>query len=143
MSDDRIDVLLVEDSPLDAELTLRSLKKNNLMNKVYWAKDGVEALEILFPAEKVNENLYIKVVLLDLKLPKINGLEVLKKIRSEEKTRALPVVILTSSGESPDIKMAYELGANSYIVKPIDYNNFSEVVAKLGFYWAIINKPPN
>jgi len=136
-----IEVLLVEDNPLDAELTMRALGKHNLSNKVYWVKDGVEALEFLFSAQGPNENHHVKVVLLDLKLPKVNGLEVLEKIRSEEKTRTLPVVMLTSSGESPDVARAYALGANSYIVKPIDFKNFSEVVAKLGFYWAIINKP--
>ncbi|MBI3359477.1 MAG: response regulator [Nitrospirae bacterium] len=140
---DIIEILLVEDNPLDVELTLRALQQHNLSNKVHWAKDGVEALEFLFPQEESNHNRHIRVVLLDLKLPKVNGLEVLERIRSEERTRTLPVVMLTSSGESPDVKKAYELGANSYIVKPIDFNNFSEVVAKLGFYWAIINRPPD
>ncbi len=138
-----IEILLVEDNPMDVELTLRALKKHNLSNKVHVAKDGVEALAFLFPEEGSSGNRRIKVVLLDIKLPKVNGLEVLEKIRSEEKTRTLPVVMLTSSGESPDVKQAYDLGANSYIVKPIDFNSFSEVVAKLGFYWAIINQPPN
>lgn len=137
-----IEILLVEDNPLDAELTMRSLQEHNLSNKVHWAKDGVEALDFLFPAEGSKGNSHIKVVLLDVKLPKVNGLEVLERIRSEEKTRTLPIVMLTSSGESPDVKKAYDLGANSYIVKPIDFNNFSEVVAKCGFYWAIINNPP-
>jgi len=136
-----VEILLVEDNPLDAELTLRALSKRHLSNKVHWAKDGVEALDFLFPKEGMPTN-HIKVVFLDLKLPKINGLEVLQRIRSEEKTQTLPVVMLTSSGESPDVKAAYALGINSYIVKPIDFNNFSEVVAQLGFYWTIINKPP-
>ncbi len=136
-----VEILLVEDNPLDAELTLRALSKRHLSNKVHWAKDGVEALDFLFPKEGMPTN-HIKVVFLDLKLPKINGLEVLQRIRSEEKTQTLPVVMLTSSGESPDVKAAYGLGINSYIVKPIDFNNFSEVVAQLGFYWTIINKPP-
>lgn len=140
--DDIVEILLVEDNPLDAELTLRALNQHNLSNKVYWVKDGVEALDFLFPTEEQNNLLHIKFVLMDLKIPKVNGLEVLKKIRSEETTRTLPVVMLTSSGESPDIKDAYALGINSYIVKPIQFASFSEVVAKLGFYWAIINKPP-
>jgi two-component system response regulator len=137
-----IEILLVEDNPLDAELTLRALYKHNLTNKIHWVRDGVEALDFLFPKEGLNNALHIKVVLMDLKLPKVNGLEVLKRIRSEETTRTLPVVMLTSSGESPDIKEAYAMGINSYIVKPIQFASFSEVVAKLGFYWTIINKPP-
>ena len=140
---ERVDILLVEDNDLDVELTLRAMTKHNLTNTVYRVKDGVDALDFLFPAEASDRNLHIKVVLLDLKLPKVNGLEVLEKIRSEERTRTLPVVILTSSGESPDIKKAYDLGANSYIVKPIDFKDFSSVVTELGFYWAIINKPPS
>ncbi len=139
---ERIDILYVEDNPFDLDLTMRALQAHNLGNKVHCVKDGVEALDFLFPPDGSDSNINVKVVLLDIKLPKVNGLEVLERIRSEEKTRNLPVVMLTSSGESPDIKKAYALGANSYIVKPMAFKDFSEVVAKLGFYWIIINKSP-
>lgn len=133
-------VLLVEDNPDDVELTLRALKRARVVNAVQVARDGAEALEILFGAGP--RPTLPRVVLLDLKLPRVNGLEVLERIRREESTRTLPVVVLTSSREEPDVRRAYELGANSYIVKPVEFENFSEAVAQMGMYWLLLNQPP-
>ena len=143
MSNDKVEILLVEDNPNDAKLTLRALKKNNLINEVFVVKDGVEALDYIF-AE--NEYSYRsidnspKVIFLDLKLPKVNGIEVLEKIKGDSRTRNIPVVVLTSSAEDRDLKRCYELGANSYIVKPVDFESFMEAVTRLGFYWLLLNK---
>lgn len=134
------DVLLVEDNPDDVELTLRALKRSHLMNPVRVARDGAEAIEILFGAGP--RQTLPRVVLLDLKLPRVNGLEVLERIRREESTRTLPVVVLTSSREEPDVKRAYELGANSYIVKPVEFEKFVAAVAEVGLYWLVLNQPP-
>ncbi|MDP2209831.1 MAG: response regulator [Bacteroidota bacterium] len=131
-------ILLIEDNPDDIDLTLRAFKKNNIVNKIIIARDGEEALEHLFGANAVKPTL----VLLDLKLPKIDGLEVLRKIRSNEKTKLYPVVVLTSSTEQSDLKAAYELGSNSYIKKPVNFEVFLEAVHKLGVYWLILNEPP-
>jgi CheY-like chemotaxis protein len=133
-----VEILLVEDSPADVELTLRALAKHNLANQVHVAKDGAEALE--FIAHSSN---HPKVVLLDLKLPKVSGLEVLRRIKNEPRTRHLPVVVLTSSREEPDIAEAYRLGANSYIVKPVDFEDFVRAVSEAGLYWLLLNEPPN
>ncbi len=137
-----IEILLVEDNPRDAELMIRALKKRNLVNRLFHVIDGVEALDFLFHrgnfAEKQN-TASPKVIFLDLKLPKMNGLEVLKEIKSNEKTKRIPVVIVTSSQQDPDIKRSYELGANSYIVKPVNFESFSEVMSNLGFYWLLVN----
>lgn len=139
-----IEILLVEDNPSDAELCIRALKKQNLANKLLWVKDGEEALEALFNtgryAGKVNG--LPKVVLLDLRLPKVDGLEVLQKIRADEHTRTIPVVILTSSKEDRDVVEAYNQGANSYIAKPVEFEAFMETIARLGLYWLVVNKPP-
>jgi two-component system response regulator len=138
-------ILLVEDNPDDVALTLRALKRNNILNEVVVAEDGVEALDYLFAKGKYagrEVNRTPIVVLLDLKLPKIDGLEVLKQIRDDERTRLIPVVILTSSGEEKDIVNGYSLGANSYIRKPLDFNQFSEAVRQLGLYWLLWNEPP-
>lgn len=140
-----VDILLVEDNPSDAELTLRVLKKNNLANNLFVLPDGAEALDFIFC-----RGLYIhrqnqpqpKVVFLDLKLPKVDGLEVLKQIKSDERAKTIPVVIVTSSQEEKDLVQSYELGANSYIVKPVDFDNFSRVLTDLGFYWLLLNKVP-
>ncbi|MGD8559956.1 MAG: response regulator [Gammaproteobacteria bacterium] len=138
-------ILLVEDNPDDVTLTLRALKKNNLMNEVVVARDGVEALDYLFGegqyASQPNET-SAELVLLDLKLPKVDGLEVLKRIRSNELTKLLPVVILTSSNEQSDIISGYELGVNSYIRKPVDFEQFIEAVRQLGLYWLVLNQTP-
>jgi len=139
-----VDVLLVEDNPQDAELTMRAFKKRNLANNVFVVEDGAEALDFLFCRGK-HENRdgsdRPKVVLLDLKLPKVNGLEVLRELRQDERTRTLPVVIVTSSREDPDIQTAYALGANSYVVKPVDFEAFMKAVSALGLYWMILNQP--
>ena len=141
---DRIEILLVEDNPRDVEMTLRALKKRNVANKVYVAKDGAEALDYLFatgPHAARDLNHPPKVVLLDLKLPKVSGLEVLKKIKADEQTRTIPVVVLTSSQEEKDMVESYRLGVNSYIVKPVDFDKFMEAIGQLGLYWLVVNKP--
>ena len=132
-----IEVLLVEDNASDVELTLRALQKRNLANRVVVARDGVEALQILeHPAPLP------KVVLLDLKLPKLNGLEVLRRLKSDDRTKRIPVVVLTSSHEEPDVEESYRLGVNSYIVKPVDFESFASAVAEVGLYWLLLNRPP-
>ena len=140
-----VDILLVEDNPQDAELTTRALKKNNLANNLFTVEDGAEALDFLFCRGKYRDRSLSsppKVVLLDLKLPKVNGLEVLRELRNNDATRAIPVVIVTSSREDPDIKAAYALGANSYVVKPVDFDAFAQAVSQLGMYWLLVNQPP-
>ena len=132
-----IEVLLVEDNASDVELTLRALQKRNLANRVVVARDGVEALELLQRPAPLP-----KVVLLDLKLPKLNGLEVLRRLKSDERTRRIPVVVLTSSHEEPDVEESYRLGVNSYIVKPVDFESFASAVAEVGLYWLLLNRPP-
>ena len=138
-------VLIVEDNATDAELTMRELKKHNLANNLVWVKDGAEALDFLFARGRYadrNINLNPRIILLDLRLPKVDGLEVLTKIKADSRTREIPVVVLTSSREDKDIKESYKLGANSFIVKPVNFDSFSEVVTRLGFYWLVINEPP-
>ena len=140
-----VDILLVEDNPQDAELTTRALKKNNLANRLFTVEDGAEALDFVFCRGKYatrDNGRPPRVVLLDLKLPKVSGLEVLRALKQDEKTRAIPVVIVTSSREDPDIKTAYSLGANSYVVKPVDFDAFAEAVSSLGLYWLLVNQPP-
>ena len=138
-------ILLVEDNPDDIELTLRALKKNNILNKVVVANDGVEALDYLFATgayEGRNTSDIPQVLLLDLKLPKVDGLEVLRQIRNYGPTKLLPVVVLTSSREEQDLIASYQLGANSYIRKPVDFTKFIEAVKQLGLYWLVLNEPP-
>lgn len=141
---DRI-VLLVEDNPSDEALTLRAFKRNNIMNKVVVARDGVEALDYLFGTGK-HEGRDLRempvVTLLDLKLPRIDGLEVLRRMRDDDRTRLLPVVILTSSNEEHDIIQGYSLGANSYVRKPVDFEQFAAAVRQLGLYWMVLNEAP-
>jgi two-component system, response regulator len=138
-------ILLVEDNPDDVKLTERALKKAHILNKLVVAKDGIEALDYLFCTGQWTDrdiNDVPQVILLDLKLPKIDGMEVLKRIRSDSHTRLLPVVILTSSNEEKDLTTGYSLGANSYIRKPVNFNQFAEAVHQLGLYWLVLNLPP-
>jgi two-component system response regulator len=135
-------ILLVEDNQDDVDLTLRAFKKNNIGNKVVIARDGVEALEHLFGASRAADEPWPVVVLLDLKLPRIDGLEVLRKIRADERTRTLPVVVLTSSDEQRDLIESYNLGANSYVRKPVDFGGFLEAARQLGLYWLVLNQAP-
>lgn len=141
-----IDILLVEDNASDAEMTIRALKKYNLGNRLLRVKDGAEALDFLF-AEGPYAGRQIgstpKVVLLDLKMKKVNGKEVLLKIKSDERTRKIPVVVLTSSREDPDIKECYALGANSYVVKPLEFDDFHKAISDLGLFWLAVNEPPH
>ena len=134
------DVLVVEDNPDDVELTLRALKRMHLTNPVRVARDGVEALEILL-GDGTSRPPLPRVVLLDLKLPRVGGLEVLARLREEERTRTLPVVVLTSSREEPDVRKAYALGVNSYVVKPVEFEKFVDAVGKVGQYWLLLNLP--
>ena len=139
------DILLIEDNPDDEALTLRALKKNNIMNRVVVAHDGAEALDYIFGLgawSSRDPSLAPAVTLLDLKLPKVDGLEVLRRIRSDERTRLYPVVILTSSREETDLVNGYALGANSYIRKPVDFDQFVTSVKQLGLYWLVLNEPP-
>ncbi len=141
-----IEILLVEDNPQDVELTLRALKRHNLANKVHVVNDGAEALDFLFATGSYTErdmNHTPKVILLDLKLPKVDGLEVLRRIKSDERTKTIPVVVLTSSREEQDMVDSYKLGVNSYIVKPVDFDKFVEAVGKLGLYWLLLNEQPS
>ncbi len=138
-------ILLVEDNPDVVTLTLRALKKNNILNEVVSARDGVEALDYLFGTgmyEGRDTSVMPVVTLLDLKLPRIDGLEVLKRVRENERTKLIPIVILTSSKEENDLINGYSLGANSYIRKPVDFNQFSEAIRELGLYWIVLNESP-
>jgi len=141
---EKVDILLVEDNPTDAELTMRALRKGNLANQITWVKDGAEALEFIFRsgayAGRPDQN--PRLILLDLKLPKVDGIEVLKQLKADDRTRAIPVVMVTSSQEGRDITESYKLGVNSYVVKPVEFDAFSETVAKAGFYWMLVNKTP-
>lgn len=142
---DGVEILLVEDNPTDAELAMVALKERNLANKLVWVKDGVEALDFLFATgayvgRKIENG--PKVVLLDLRLPKVNGLEVLRRLKADERTKRIPVVVLTSSKEDRDVAECYSLGVNSYISKPVEFEAFAKVVSKLGLYWLLINRPP-
>ena len=140
-----IDILLVEDNPDDVELALYALRRHQLANYIHVARDGVEALDFLFCRGEFSERDCIqnpKLVLLDLKMPKLNGLDVLKQIRSNPKTAGIPVVILTTSKEDRDLIESYRLGVNSYIVKPVNFEQFSDVVRQLGFYWLLLNEQP-
>jgi two-component system response regulator len=146
MNHNSVEVLLVEDNSNDAELTIRELKKHNLANNLFHVKDGEEAIEFIFGegryAESRDPFYRPKVVLLDIQMPKVNGIEVLQRVKSDPRTRATPVVILTSSKEDPDIQKCYDLGANSYIVKPVNFESFAQAIRNLGFYWLLINQKP-
>ncbi len=140
-----VEILLVEDNPSDAELAMIAMKKNNIANKLVHVVDGEEALDFIFArgsfSDRSVENIP-KVILLDLKLPKIDGLEVLKAVKSDERTKSIPVVVLTSSKQETDIIKSYALGVNSYIVKPVDFDNFVEAVREIGLYWLLLNQLP-
>ncbi|HYR95559.1 MAG TPA: response regulator [Candidatus Binatus sp.] len=140
-----VEILLVEDSPADAELTVRALRKQNLANRLHHVQDGAEALDFIFgtgayAGRSIDDA--PRVVLLDLKLPKVDGLEVLRRMKADPRTRRIPVVVMTSSREERDVVATYELGVNSYIVKPVDFEQFAQAVASLGLYWLLLNQPP-
>lgn len=135
-----VEILLVEDNPDDAGLTIRALKKHNLANNLLHLQDGEEALQFLF-SERLNT--LPKVILLDLKMPKVDGIEVLKRLKADEQKRVIPVVVLTSSKEERDIVESYKLGVNAYIVKPVDFDKFVKAVSEIGFFWLLLNQPPN
>jgi CheY-like chemotaxis protein len=139
-----VDILLVEDNPADAELAIRALKKNNLTNRVLWVKDGEQALEFIFSKGEFTDKSHglPRVVLLDLRLPKLDGIEVLTAIRKNPMTHKLPVVVLTSSQEERDLVETYELGVNSFVSKPIVFEDFVQTVTNLGFYWVLVNRVP-
>ncbi len=143
MENNELEILLIEDNANDAELTVRALRKNNIANHIFHLKDGAEALAFLFgKGEFEGRDVMNKprVILLDLKMPKMSGLEVLEQIKSNDLTKAIPVVMLTSSREHPDIEKSYALGANSYIVKPVDFESFRQTVNNLGLYWLLLNQ---
>lgn len=140
-----VEILLVEDNPHDVELTLRAFTKHNLTNKVHVVRDGAEALDFIFAqgayaGRKIKHK--PKVILLDLKLPKVDGLEVLRRVKSDEQMKVIPIVVLTSSKEERDLVESYKLGANSYITKPVDFDRFVEAIRELGLYWLLLNQPP-
>jgi len=140
-----VEILLVEDNPNDVELTLHALQQNHVSNRVHVVRDGAEALEFIFctgayAARRSSDG--PKVILLDLKLPKVDGLEVLRRIKDNERTRTIPVVVLTSSREESDLVETYRLGVNSYIVKPVDFAQFTDAVRQVGLYWVLLNQPP-
>lgn len=146
MNPNSVDILLVEDNLNDAELTIRQLKKHNMANNLVHVADGEEALDFIFGTGKYSGRPIDhppKLILLDIQMPKINGLEVLEKVKSDPLTKKIPVVILTSSKEDPDIQKCYALGANSYIVKPVNFEGFTEAIKNLGFYWLLLNQSPS
>ena len=146
MSSDEVEILLVEDNPSDAELTMRALKRKNMINKLVWVKDGAEALDFIFAKGEYSERNMEdvpKLILLDLRMPKVDGLEVLHRIKENDLTKKIPVVILTSSSEDRDIVESYKLGVNSYVSKPVEFDAFIDAISTLGFYWILINKPPS
>ncbi len=139
-------ILLVEDNPNDEELTIHALKRHNITNPIHVARDGVEALDFIFGTDAGpghSGSLAPRVILLDLKLPLIDGLEVLRRLKTDERTQSIPVVVMTSSAEDSDLAESYKLGANSYIVKPVDFAQFSESIRQVGMYWTLLNRPRN
>jgi CheY-like chemotaxis protein len=143
---EQVEILLVEDKSTDAELTLRALKRHNLANRVLWVKDGQEALDYVFATGNYADRSPSgdpKLILLDIKLPKISGVDVLRRLKSDERSKSIPVTMLTSSAEERDVVESYQLGVNSYIVKPVDFNKFVETVSEVGMYWMVVNRPPS
>jgi len=145
MNCSEVEIMIVEDDPNDAELILRVFKKHNLANKTLLLKDGAEVLDYLFGQGCIHTGIndHPKVIFLDLKLPKVNGIEVLRRIKSDGRTKKIPVVMLTASKEDKDLKDAYDLGVNSYVTKPVKFEEFAKVVSELGMYWVLLNKLPN
>ena len=145
MNYNTVDILLVEDNPNDAELSIREIKKNNLAKYLYHIKDGAEAMDFIFAEGQYSGNRDIgsppKLIIMDIKMPKVNGIEVLERLKSDDRTKSTPVIMLSSSRENPDIAKCYALGANSYIVKPLNFEGFSEAIRSLSFYWLILNEP--
>ena len=145
MNHNQVDLLLAEDNSNDAELAIRELKKHNLANNLFHVSDGEEALEFIFGTGRYKDTKDIfhhpKVILLDIQMPKINGIEVLTKIKTNALTKATPVIMLTSSKEDPDIQKCYQIGANSYIVKPVNFDSFSDAIKSVGYYWLLLNQP--
>ncbi len=141
---EQVEILLVEDSSLDAELMMRAMKNGGLANRLLWVKDGQEALDFLFRQGQYasREDSVPRLVLLDLKMPRVDGIEVLKAIKADEKTKRIPVVIMTSSHEERDVAQSYDLGVNSYVVKPVDFNSLTELARQAGYYWLAINRTP-
>jgi CheY-like chemotaxis protein len=141
----QIDILYAEDNPADAELTLYTLKTRNIANNIVWVRDGVEALDFIKRRGRYASRVggMPKMVLLDLKMPKLDGVDVLKALKADESTRAVPVVIMTSSHEETDLVKSYRLGVNSYVVKPVDFDKFAEMVTEVGLYWMVCNKTPD
>ena len=142
---EEVEILLAEDNPADAEMTMRALRRNNLANKVRWVKDGEEALEFMFRTGAYADRdpaQVPKLVMLDIKMPKVDGIEVLRRLKENPETRAIPVVVMTSSNEERDVFESYRLGVNSYIVKPVQFDAFLETVAKIGMYWVLTNRAP-
>ncbi len=140
-----VEILLVEDNPTDAELAMRALKKANLANNLVWVEDGAQALDFIFASGAYSGRQMAdgpKVIMLDLRLPKVDGMEVLRRIKGDERTRTIPVVVLTSSKEDRDVAECYALGVNSYISKPVEFEEFAKVVSELGFYWLLVNRSP-
>jgi CheY-like chemotaxis protein len=143
---DQVEILLAEDNPRDAEMTMRALRKINFLNKVHWVKDGEEALNYLLRIGEYADRGVAnapKLVLLDIKMPKVDGIEVLRRIKSDENLQGIPVVVMTSSNEERDVFESYRLGVNSYIVKPVEFASFVETVAKIGLYWILTNRAPH
>lgn len=146
MESKSVEILLIEDNPYEAELTIRGLKKHNFANNLYHIDDGADALDFIFERGKFKDHNMAglpRLILLDIKLPRVDGIEILRQIKANEKTKSIPVVILTSSKENQDVKACYDLGVNSYIVKPVDFDSFSKAVADLGMYWMLLNTAPD
>ena len=145
MEDKIVEILLIEDNPYEAELAIRSLRKYNFSNHLHHIDDGADALDFIFERGQyvsMSGRVKPKLILLDIKLPRVDGIEILRQLKADEKTKTIPVVILTSSKENQDVKACYELGANSYIVKPVGFDSFAKAVAELGMYWMLLNNPP-
>jgi len=145
MENTEVEILLVDDNPNDAEMTIRALKKNNIANNLVHLTNGADALDFIFGTGSFtgrNTDIHPKIMLLDLKMPKVDGIDVLRKVKSDERTKIIPIVVLTSSQEDPDIQTCYQLGVNSYIVKPVDFGNFIKAVSELGLYWLVLNHAP-